>query len=349
MINYIDIFKRLHFNIKYVITNKHDIDIHHKAIIISTNYGIDQFIYEYNAKESRGDRKLRNLLLDVAFYLTPACVKNFFIRSYALKFGVEPKSDEKLYNVIFERYYNYKEDSIKHISEVYVSMNTTFHPYINKTLLANFDAACNIFIGKLLDDNDDYFNVDTKQANVTIERINNIVNRNFSLIKLIEEYGGALAGSVALAHYGSVYRDKIHDLDFVLPLDCLSLELINLIEETSKLSVMTKEKRDKEKVVPQLFKETNLYKDLYKLANGNIKIKDFNIDQICEYDKVARGVIILDFNGIDVDLIFRNEVHKEGFTNLINRSEYYCQSLEDSIATKKLLGRPKDFQDLINF
>lgn len=287
-------------------------------------------------------------LLDFAFSLTPPCVKNFFIRSYVHNFRREP-SDDELYKKMWEALDEVDVRGYVHISEVYVNMNTTFHPYANKTLLTQFNRASRVFLNKLLDDNDDYFNQNHEGKLIDKKTISEIIIKDREIIDTILSYGGAIGGSIALAHYGEVYRKEVHDIDFVLPLDCLSEELINLIEDTSKITVMNKEKRDKEKAVPELFMQTSLYKNLDASTDEEVKIKDFNIDQISDYDKVARGVIILTIGNKDYDLIFRNTVNATIFVDEFTNYGYRCQSLEDSLATKRLLARPKDFQDLINF
>lgn len=315
---------------------------------ISNYINKDDYNKIITMKDNASNNLLWYYLIDTALSYCPTCVRNFFNRSYEHKYGYTPTNPDLLDKMVLG-YYTELVKSYRHISEVYVNMNVTFHPYVNRTLLDNFNVASQIFIEKLLDDNDDYFNVDHEQKLVSQDDITKIIEEELPFLKIIMNYGGALAGSVALAHYGSVYRDTIHDIDVILPITALSKELIQLIYETSQIQIMNKEKRDKEKVVPKLFKKTDLYKELYDLCNGLILIKDFNIDQISEYDKIAKGVIILTIEGKDYDLIFRETVNTKEFTNSKTGFSYNCQSLIDSFATKRLLGRPKDFQDLINF
>lgn len=315
---------------------------------ISNHTNRDDYNKIITMKENAPDNLLWYYLIETALSYCPPCVSNFFNRSYEHKYGHTPTNPDLLDKMVLG-YYTELVRSYRHISEVYVNMNVTFHPYVNKTLLNNFDVASKMFIEKLLDDNDDYFNINHEQKLISQDDITKVIEEESPFLEIIMNYDGALAGSVALAHYGSIYRDTIHDIDVILPITALSKELIQLIDETSQIQIMNKEKRDKEKIVPKLFKQTDLYKELYDLCNGLILIKDFNIDQISEYDKVARGVIILTIEEKDYDLIFRETVNTTEFTNSKTGFSYNCQSLIDSFDTKRLLGRPKDFQDLINF
>lgn len=325
------IFNRLGYDVD--ISNRTDRDDYNKIVTM-----------KYNAP----DNLLWYYLIETALSYCPPCVSNFFNRSYKHKYGHTPTNLDLLDKMVLG-YYTELVGSYRHISEVYVNMNVTFHPYVNRTLLNNFDVASKMFIEKLLDNNDNYFNVNHEQKLVSQDDITKIIEEKLPFLEIIMNYGGALGGSVALAHYGSVYRGTIHDIDVILPMTALSKELIQLIDETFQIRVMNKEKRNKEKIVPKLFEQTELYKEIYELSDGLILIKNFNIDQISEYDKVARGVIILTIKGKDYDLIFRETVNTTKFTNNKTGFSYNCQSLIDSFDTKRLLGRPKDFQDLINF
>lgn len=282
-------------------------------------------------------------LLIAAFNLCPSCNLNFFTIAYRRKFN----RLSGMYNLsmaMVNGYHACKEKDEDLISDL--DMSVVFHPHINVTLLDNFDYASYLFISKLLDDSDTYFNQHHTPRRVNNEDIRKAILDNIKVIEVIDKYGGVVGGSLGLAHYGNVYRNGFHDIDFILPLDALTSELIATIDEVAKIPIINQEKRDKEKIVPKLFMETQLYKDLASVAK-DIEVVGFNIDQISNYDKVAKGVVILSIDGKDYDLIFRKEV--TFVVTSCNGHRYKCQSLQDSIATKRLLERPKDLQDLINF
>ena len=92
------------------------------------------------------------------------------------------------------------------------------------------------------------------------------------------------------------------------------------------------------------FKRLPIYKDLENLGRP-IKVVNCSIDRVTAYDKFVKCTVMLEIGGFEFDLIFKSEFNRR----LRPLLGCYVQEISDQFYAKTLLGRPKDYRDLINF
>lgn len=275
----------------------------------------------------------------ILFWNTPKCLYNFFNQAYKEEF------DEELTNYNFGKYLVDCLKGIDKLCSCYRNKDiyNLFHPWVNRTLVHDLHNACVILLSKMFDDEDNYF-IKYKETYNAIDVTKLDIDR--TLVDLIcLNYNGCLTGSIAMASFGTIYRDDIHDVDFIVSTEHLSNEINKLLDdEIEHNKIVGKRRIEVENNVKELFTKTIIYQDI-KHKYCEVRIKDCSIDRVTDYDEFVKCTFILIIDGKEYDLIFKSDVHRR-FKSNINT---FVQDIRDMVYSKTLLGRPKDYADLINF
>lgn len=323
IINFLD---KLNYTI--CISEKYDnIDYINKIIYINNIYNIE---------------KLFRHTINILFYNTPNCVYKFFGIAYTNK--VE-NNYEKLKYTPFYKYLLNILYNVGNLSFKYRDKNVygLFNHYVNKDLVNNLDKASFILLSKMFDDNDSYFkkNINGKPININ----NYILDYNVIYYMCIK-YKGCISGSFALACYGTVYRKQLHDIDFIIPYNVLNSSIIDILnKEVVNNKPVGKNRKEIEDKIKNILLNDKFIKDLICVYKYNVKIEKCVIDRLSNYDKNIRLTLSLQIENKKYDIIFKDKFNRT-FINTINT---YVQDIEEILYNKRLLGRPKDFQDLINY
>ena len=274
----------------------------------------------------------------ILFWNTPICFRNFFKEAYLR----ETQEDINIYN-----FADYLVRILKSITELPLyhrnkDIYTLFHPWINRNLVNNLYNASIILVSKMFDDEDNYFRKENNNISYTID----IDSLDRKLINCIcDDFNGCITGSLALSCYGTVYRESFHDIDFLVSTEYLTDEINQILDyEIEHNKIVGKRRIEVENKVKTLFECTNIIQALKNLYN-DVQIKACFIDRVSEYDEYVKCTFILLIDGKEYDLIFKSDIHRRFMQSL----DTFVQDVGDVLYSKTLLGRPKDYRDLINF
>lgn len=296
---------------------------------------INKIVCVENPKSTRA---IFEACVAILFWNTPVCFRNFFKEAYLR----ETQEEINVYD--FADYLIYVLKCIKELDHCNRNKDiyTLFHPWINRNLVNNLYNASIILLSKMFDDEDNYFRKEDRNDFY-------IINKEELDRKIIdcicEEFGGCITGSLALACYGTIYRDSFHDIDFLVSTKHLTDEMNELLDyEIEHNKIVGKRRIEIENKIKDLFKYTNIFQTLTNLYK-EVKIKDCSIDRVSEYDEFVKCTFILLIDGKEYDLIFKSDICGT-FKPSLNT---FVQEIGDILYSKTLLGRPKDYRDLINF
>lgn len=274
----------------------------------------------------------------ILFWNTPKSLYNFFNKAYNADFGhdiTNTRFGDYLYNTI-----NYMTNfnSINRDKDIYIH----FHPWINRSLSEDLLLATIDLINKMFDDDDNYFYSRPKIPPISITEYS--IDKNL-LDYLCGKFGACITGSIALACYGSVYRNNVHDVDFLVPTTHLTDEINDILnDEIEHNKIVGKRRIEVESKVKLLFQETSIYKGLTKLYK-DVHLVNCFIDRVSDYDEYVKCTFTFITDNHEYDLIFKTEINKTYNPHF----NCYIQDIGDILYSKTLLGRPKDYRDLIDF
>ena len=276
--------------------------------------------------------------IKIAFKYSPLCVHNFFRQSYEYE-CLEELDDWKFYNVVYDILLRVKE--FKHLGrdkDIY----TLFHPWINKELVHDFYGACTLFLSKMFDKYDNWFNNELTESEYKFDPA---IGCKEIVYLICYKYNGCITGSQALSVFGKTYRDTTKDLDFIVNCEHLGVVLNAMLDdEIAHNKIVGKRRIAIENKIKDNFKRLPIYKDLENLGRP-IKVVNCSIDRVTAYDKFVKCTVMLEIGGFEFDLIFKSEFNRR----LRPLLGCYVQEISDQFYAKTLLGRPKDYRDLINF
>ena len=296
---------------------------------------INKIVYGENPNSSLA---VLEACVAILFWNTPICFRNFFKEAY-LK---ETKKEIDVYNFTYYLYKVLKDITELHTYNRNKDIYTLFHPWINRNLVNNLYNASSILISKMFDDEDNYF----RKENNSNPYVVNANSLDRKLIKCISiDFGGCITGSLALSCYGTVYRESFHDIDFLVSTEYLTDEINQILDyEIEHNKIVGKRRIEVENKVKTLFECTNIVQALKNLYN-DVQIKACFIDRVSEYDEYVKCTFILLIDGKEYDLIFKSDICRRFMQYL----DTFVQDVGDILYSKTLLGRPKDYRDLINF
>lgn len=274
----------------------------------------------------------------ILFWNTPICFRNFFKEAYPR----ETQEDISVYD--FADYLIYVLKCIIELHHCHRNKDlyTLFNPWINRNLVNNLYNASVILVSKMFDDEDNYFRKENNSNSYVID----VESLDRKLIDYIcNNFGGCITGSLALSCYGTVYRDSFHDIDFLVSTEHLTDEINQILDyEIKHNKIVGKRRIEVENKVKTLFECTNIVQELKNLYN-DVQIKGCFIDRVSEYDEYVKCTFILLIDEKEYDLIFKSDISRR-FMQSLNT---FVQDVGDILYSKTLLGRPKDYRDLINF
>lgn len=326
-------------------TNKEICELGYK-FIDKLNY---RFVYKQGCRvdhinkivcveNTNSTRAILEACVAILYWNTPICFRNFFKEAY-LK---ETQEDINIYD-----FADYLVRILKSITELYYchrnkDIYTLFHPWINRDLVNDLYNASVILVSKMFDDEDNYFRKENNSNLYTI----NVNNLDRKLIDYIcNDFNGCITGSIALSCYGTIYRDSFHDIDFLISTKHLTDEMNQILDyEIEHNKIVGKRRIEVENKVKTLFERTNIFQTLKNLYN-NVQIKACSIDRVSEYDEYVKCTFILLIDEKEYDLIFKSDICRRFIQSL----DIFVQDVGDILYSKTLLGRPKDYRDLINF
>lgn len=281
------------------------------------------------------------VLFDIILWNTPICVYNLLKQSLSNQYNIDI-STETLANMFGCGYYNI---STKYRNE---DIFKILHPYINRKLLNKFDTTLEILMSKVFDEEDNYFNKKKDTSNLVKEPLKYIGSKFEDFINKITELDVVLSGSIAIAVYGTIYRNSIKDFDFIVDSKYLENNILNTVtDEITTNNVVGKRRIAAEKYIKDNFINTDFYKQLYSVFGDNIIFKSAMIDRVSQYDCESKCCLTFIYKDIEFDLLFKDSVRS--IQKPINNKIIKIQDINDAIYAKHLFCRPKDFVDLINF
>ena len=296
---------------------------------------INKIVYGENPNSSLA---VLEACVAILFWNTPICFRNFFKEAY-LK---ETKEEIDIYNFTYYLYKVLKDITELHTYNRNKDIYTLFHPWINRNLVNNLYNASSILISKMFDDEDNYFRKENN-SNPYVVNANSLDRKLINCI--CDDLGGWITGSLALSCYGTVYRESFHDIDFLVSTEHLTDEINQILDyEIEHNKIVSKRRIEVENKVKTLFECTNIVQALKNLYN-DIQIKGCFIDRVSEYDEYVKCTFILLIDGKEYDLIFKSDICRRFMQSL----DTFVQDVGDILYSKTLLGRPKDYRDLINF
>jgi hypothetical protein len=271
------------------------------------------------------------LCLHLAFWHSPACVLNFFKTSFTEYHNVE------LFNII-----DLGDDIYSILTDNYSPSNIYEHFDVYTT----FKKACRVLISKMFNEQDNWFGEDYVDNVMLVNYIT--LHEHNLLVRLCTNKGICVSGSLGMALCGTIYRSKIKDIDFVLSSDWLTSEINGIIdEEIDHNTVIGKHRVDIENLLCSKFNETRIYTLLKGITTKPVEVKKCCIDRCTVYDRTIKCCYIVSIDNKDYDFIVRDKLVTQT-ANCFNAT-INVQSVKDMIVTKKLLGRPKDYQDLKHY
>lgn len=310
------------------------------------NIIVDHVNKEYNIKAIP-----YYVLFDIIFWNTPSFVYNAVKLSLKHQFGYSmtlsniASAIKQLELIINPTKYRYN------------NLLKLCHPCIDVSLRTDFKKVIDILLCKAFDEEDSYFNVYCPV--ISSNNISNLLTSNeHRFLTIINNIDVILSGSFAISMYGFVYRETIKDFDLLVDYKHLSddtLEIIN--QELTYNKIVGKNRIKIEKEVKQKFINCDFFNKLNTIFYNKLEVISAVIDRVAEYDNITKVTFILKYGSIEFDLIFRNNIAYEifnipvcnGLGEVIKEAQIKAQDINEILFTKRLLGRPKDFQDLINF
>ncbi len=282
------------------------------------------------------------VLFDIIFWNVPPFVYNAVKMSLQHQFGY----DMSLYNLTKA----IEQLDLEIIPTKYRNTNvyTILHPCIDPSLRTDFTKVMDILLCRAFDEEDSYFNVyipDNSDTNIVgfLTPAQHIFLENISNIDVI------LSGSFAMSIYGIIYRKDIKDFDLLIDYKYLPSDILDLVDRELNYNKIIGKKRIKtEKEIKSKFITCEFFDRLNKYFHNKLEVQSAVIDKITEYDNLVKVTFNIKYEDIEFDLIFRTNVKYKIFT-IPNKTKVKVQDINDVLFTKRLLGRQKDFQDLINF
>ena len=306
--------------------------------VYEQTYRVDHINKIVCIANTKSTRAIFEACVAILFWNTPICFRNFFKEAYPRK----TQEDISVYD--FADYLIYVLKCITELNYCHRNKDfyTLFHPWINRNLVNNLYNASVILVSKMFDDEDNYF----RKENNSNPYIIDVENLDRKLIDCIcNDFGGCITGSLALSCYGTIYRESFHDIDFLVSTEHLTNEINQILDyEIEHNKIVGKRRIEVENKVKTLFECTNIVHALKNLYN-DVQIKGCFIDRVSEYDEYVKCTFILIIDGKEYDLIFKSDICRRFMQSL----DTFVQDVGDILYSKTLLGRPKDYRDLINF
>lgn len=306
--------------------------------IYEQTYRVDHINKIVCIANQKSIRAIFEACVAILFWNTPICFRNFFKEAYPK----ETQEDISVYDFADYLIYVLKCITELHYCHRNKDFYTLFNPWINRNLVNNLYNASVILVSKMFDDKDNYF----RKENNNNPYVINVENLDRKLIECIcNDFGGCITGSLALSCYGTVYRNSFHDIDFLVSTKHLTDEINQILDyEIEHNKIVGKRRIKVENKVKTLFEYTNIVQALKNLYN-DVQIKGCFIDRVSEYDEYVKCTFILLIDGKEYDLIFKSDICRRFMQSL----DTFIQDVGDILYSKTLLGRPKDYKDLINF
>lgn len=276
--------------------------------------------------------------LKILFWNTPKSCYNFFVKSYEHNYE-ESFNIRSLANTFIKVLASIEDINYDHKDK---NLYFYFHPYINKELVLDLYKALIMLSCKMFNDEDNYFKKETNTRELKANRAK--LDTNLTNCICVE-YVGCITGSFALATYGTVYRNSFKDIDFAIPSNVLTKQINDILDENLLHNELIGKRRfELENDIQSMFKDTDLYKSLGVIYK-DINIDKFYIDRVSSYDKFIKCSMLIRLDNRHYDFIFKDNISRL-YKDSIGT---YIQDIEDLIYSKTILGRPKDYKDLINF
>lgn len=310
------------------------------------NIIVDHINKEYNTKAFSYD-----VLFDIIFWNTPQFVYNVFKLSLKNTFGYKMTLSNIFYVI---NKLDLKLDTTKYRNS---NLYKLLHPCVDSTLRTNFKKVIDILLSRVFDEKDNYFNICcTNNTHINILKLLNSKEHKF--LANISNIDAIISGSFAMSLYGFVYRTNIKDFDLIVDYKYLPDDILKIInEEFIYNKIVGKDRIKTQEEIKDKFIKCDLFNKLNKIFYNKLEIKAAVIDRISEYDNITKIVFIIKYENIEFDLIFRANIKYETcfmpiynkFGKSLDNIKIKIQDINEILFTKRLLGRPKDFQDLINF
>lgn len=310
------------------------------------NIIVDHVNKEYNTKAFSYD-----VLFDIIFWNTPKFVYNVVKSSLKHTFGYS-MTLSNIFSAINEL--DLELDTTRYRNN---NLHKLLHPCIDSTLRTDFKKVINIILCKAFDEEDSYFNVCCPV--ISNNNISNLLTLNEHLfLNIINNIDAILSGSFAMSMYGFVYRKTIKDFDLLVDYKYLPNDILEIInDELTYNKIVGKDRIKTQEEVYRRFIDCEFFDILNRIFYNKLEVKAAVIDVVAEYDNITKITFILKYDDIEFDLIFRGNLKYKTFSiplynefgKVIYENTSKVQDINEILFTKRLLGRPKDFQDLINF
>lgn len=237
------------------------------------------------------------------------------------------------------------------------NLHKLLHPCVDVSLRTDFKKVIDIILCKAFDEEDSYFNVYCPV--ISNNNILNLLTSNeHRFLSIINNIDAILSGSFAMSMYGFVYRETIKDFDLLVDYKHLPDDILEIInDELTYNKIVGKDRIKTQEEVKQRFINCDFFDKLNVIFYDKLEVKAAVIDVVAEYDNITKITFILKYGDIEFDLIFRGNLKYETFSmpvfnglgKILYENTSKVQDINEILFTKRLLGRPKDFQDLINF
>lgn len=281
------------------------------------------------------------VMFDVILWNTPTCVYNLLKQSLSNQYNFY-MDIQVLADMLGSGYYKYTNNYRD--SDVF----KVLHPYLNRELLNKFDTVLEILVSKAFDKEDNYFNKKKDTSNLVKEPLKYINDKFREFISKIVDLDVVLSGSLAIATYGTIYRDNIKDFDFIVDSRHLGDDILSTVsDEIAINNVVGKRRIAAEKYIKDNFINTDFYKQLYTAFGDELIFKSAMIDRVSQYDCESKCCLTFIYKNIEFDLLFKDNIRS--IQKHIGDKVIKIQDINDAIYSKHLFCRPKDFVDLINF
>lgn len=310
------------------------------------NIIVDHVNKEYNTKAFP-----YHVLFDIIFWNTPSFVYNAVKLSLKHQFGYS-MTLSNIANAIKQL-----DLIINPIKYRYDNLFKLCHPCIDVSLRTDFRKIIDILLCKAFDEEDSHFNVHCPV--ISNNNLSNLLTSNeHRFLTIINNIDAILSGSFAMSMYGFVYRETIKDFDLLVDYKHLPDDILEIInQELTYNKIIGKDRIKTEEEVKQKFINCDFFNKLNTIFYNKLEIKAAVIDRVAEYDNITKVTFIIKYENIEFDLIFRGNLKYKTFSipicnelgKVIYESIFKVQDINEILFAKKLFGRPKDFQDLINF
>lgn len=313
---------------------------------LTDNIIVDHVNKEYNTKAFPYD-----VLFDIIFWNTPQFVYNVVKSSLKHTFGYSMTLSNIFYAI---HELDLELDTTRYRNN---NLHKLLHPCIDYTLRTDFKKVIDIILCKAFDEEDSYFNIYCPV--ISSNNISNLLTPNeHRFLNIINNIDAILSGSFAMSMYGFVYRETIKDFDLLVDYKHLPDDILEIInDELTYNKIVGKDRIKTQEEVKQRFINCDFFDKLNVIFYDKLEVKAAVIDVVAEYDNITKITFILKYEDIEFDLIFRGNLKYETFSipvcngrgKVLYGSTVKVQDINEILFTKRLLGRPKDFQDLINF